>query len=131
MVFGRKTMKTGQMVIRYTIDVVLAGIIFYLANMVVTAVGSLGIIISTLFTIVVAAYYVPFIQKLRPGRETFLDLIIGIVIGTSVLALMTALFGIALPAITIVGGISLFGFLLAITSFWLADTIVLKVMKRR
>ena len=124
----RNAMKTGRLLTRAGFNVVVAGIIFGLFMSLIGGIQATGVVISELVALVVLLMVVPQIWKMRKGPENLMALILGIPIGLAVVGLVGALFpALTIPSIGLSGlVIGSFPFVIAMTSYFLADWIGLQ-----
>ena len=125
----RNAMKTGKLVFRAGFNVVIAGIIFGIVMSLLNGVQAFGVFVSQLVALTVLLLVVPKIWTMRKGKESLMVLILGLPLGLAVVGLVGALF----PALTIptigLGGLVIgsFTFVIAMTSYFLADWIGLQL----
>jgi len=120
----------GRLVTRVTVNLIVAGMIFSVVAGFLAGFEAQGVLISSLVSLGVLLWAVPFVLKQRPGQETFLSLLLAIPVGLVMVNLVEGFFGVTLPILAI-SDVSLFSvaFVLAFTSYILADLIFIQVSK--
>lgn len=128
--------ETKKLAVRVSVNVVASAIILaVLTNLFASLSNSIGrdsVLVSSVISLIVLLWLVPRTFKKHPGEETLLSFILALPVGFVIVNLINTIFRISLPIIDI-GNVS-FGsmqFILALTSYVIADTLYLKVTKSR
>ena len=124
----RNAMKTGKLLARAGFNVVVAGLFFTLFMSLLGGLQTIGVLISEVIALVLLVLVIPQIWKMRKGPENLMILILGIPIGLAVVGIVGALFpNLTIPTIGLSGlTIGSFPFVIAMTSYFLADWIGLQ-----
>lgn len=121
----------GRLLVRAGFNVVVAGIFFGIFMAFLGGLTAGGIILSEVIALFVLVMVVPQIFRIRKGQETLMALVLGIPIGLSVVSIVGTLFpNLIIPTIGVSGlAIGTFPFVIAITSYFLADWMFVQFFK--
>lgn len=123
--------KKGKFALKVLVNIIIAGVIYSIANTIISNLTAGGVILSTIVSLAILLFIVPYIFQIHKGNESeqFLSLIVGLPVGFALLTLLGS-WGVKLPALPleplVLGSASI---VYMLTSYFAADAITSRFIK--